>query len=80
MISYFNDFKEIFFDDIKNTTNCQIKVHDLKIFYQISINQQQFNYLTYDEKIQLYAHLNILEKKIKDLGKKCIMVKLNFNE
>jgi hypothetical protein len=73
-----NNYEEIFFNGIKNPTNCEVKIYFLETFYQISINREHFNNLNENTKTELYKYLNNLEETIKELGKKCIMVKVDF--
>ncbi len=69
-----NDQPILIFTKTEKPKNCNIKVEDIKAFYKISINKEQFDSLNEDDKINVYKYLNELEEKIKKLKKLPLMV------
>ena len=69
-----NDQPILMFTETKKPKNCNIKVEDIKAFYKISINKEQFDSLNEEGQIHVYKYLNELEEKIKKLEKLPLMV------
>ena len=70
----------LIFTETEKPKNCNIKVEDIKAFYKISINKEQFDCLDEEDKINVYKYLNELEEKIRKLEKLPLMVFENNND
>jgi len=70
----------LIFTETEKPKNCNIKVEDIKAFYKISINKEQFDSLDEEDKINVYKYLNELEEKIRKLEKLPLMVFENNND
>jgi len=75
-----NDQSILIFTETEKPKNCNIKVKDMKTFYKISINKEQFDSLNENDQINVYKYLNELEEKIKKLEKFSLMVFENNND
>jgi hypothetical protein len=51
-----NDQPILIFTETEKPKNCNIRIDDMKVFYQISINKKQFDSLNEDDKIECYYY------------------------
>jgi len=64
----------------KKPKNCKVKVEDIRVFYKIAINKDDFDILDEQEKNNVYQYVNELQEKIAELGKVPLLVFEDFND
>ena len=60
--------------------NCKVKIDDIRAFYKIAINKDDFDILNEQEKNNVYQYVNELQEKITELGKVPLLVLEDFND
>jgi len=60
--------------------NCKVKIDDIRAFYKIAINKDDFDILDEQEKNNVYQYVNELQEKITELGKVPLLVLEDFND
>ena len=60
--------------------NCKISVEDIRAFYKIAINKNDFEILSEQDKLNVYQYLNELQEKIAEIGKVPLLVYEDSND